>query len=322
MAYIEFTTSDEIAFLHTIHTFGRKNPKANSSLSNDLISRNHASIEWENSKWHIQDFSRNGTWINGKQIESHTQIELREDDLVSLGSNDISGVSFRVKNLDKPQNLVYRPHPSLQIVPIDDSNLIPDPMSPDYGLYYCYGRRGWFSHKFNDDNNSTENYEEGPYSFGDEIRCSGNRWTLFLLDQDHASTAISRKPKTVINDVEFQIRFNRADDNVLICLLTKDNEIDLELQRYNKMLASLINLQQQSEDGWVLFKTLAKETGKNQANINLLLFMLRHHLATTLDHCAGVSTVIERNATSLRLGVKNYSIYRDGKLDQSSDYHI
>jgi len=53
MAYIKFTSSDKIEFLHTEHVFGRKNPAANTSLNCDLVSRNHAAIEWNGSTWTI-----------------------------------------------------------------------------------------------------------------------------------------------------------------------------------------------------------------------------------------------------------------------------
>lgn len=321
MAYIQFNTS-EVEFLHTLHIFGRKSRSANTSLRSHLVSRKHASIEWNGSIWQIQDFSRNGTWINNKRVGSHQTIKLKVGYIVKLGSDDGNGITFEVLNLDPPQNVIYRPYPSLQAVPINDSNLIPEPMSPDFGFYYCYGRKGWFSQVFTADNSSTDNCEKGPYAHGEEIICAGNRWTVFLLNQDHASIPIEKAPKTKIDDIEFQISFNRNSSDVRINLISKDDEIELESQIYTKMIAKLITLQQESRDGWVLFQQLCKATGKDQANINLQLFMLRHHLATKLDHCAGVSKVIERNTNSLRLGIQNFSIYRDGKLDQSSDYEM
>lgn len=320
MAYLKSTTSNEITFLHTKHMFGRKNTAANSSLECELISRNHSTIEWNGTAWQIQDFSRNGTWVNNKQIKPKTLVTLNTNDLISLGNDDNNGVSFHIINTDKPHNLIYREHSSSHIIPLEDSNLIPDPMSPDYGLYYCYGRKGWFSQNFNADNNSTDQYEKGPHNYGDEIFYAGNRWKLFLLDQDPASNVAPLQPITSIDDTEFQIRFNNSDDDIRINLISKEKELELDPQPYTRMIAHLINLQQQSKEGWVSFQHLSKSTGKNQANINLQLFMFRHHLASTLDHCKGISNTIERNSDSLRFGVQNYSIYRDGKLDQSSDY--
>lgn len=322
MAYIQFTTSDKVEFLHTAHVFGRKNSAANTSLNCHLVSRNHASIEWDGSKWNIQDFSRNGTWLNGKQLNSHTETPLSTGDIVMLGSSDSNGVHFKVCNTDKPQSLVYRPHPSLQIVPIEESNLIPDPMSPDYGLYYCYDRNNWYSEKFNSDSLSIGDIESGPHHYDKEILCAGNRWTLFLLDQDPASPVIAQKERSSIKEFEFQIFFNRGNDDIRINLLSRKKEIKLESKPYSSLIAQLITLQQESEDGWVSFQALQKKTGKSQANINLQLFMLKHHLHLSLDRCKGISRIIERNNTSLRIAISNFSIYRNGKLDQSSDYHL
>ena len=320
MAYLKSTTSEKITFLHTEHVFGRKSSAANSSLISDLISRKHCCIQWDGTRWVIKDYSRNGTWINNRKIKANTKAVLKPNDLISLGGDDSNGISYQVINIDRPRSLIYRAHPSLQIIPIEDSNLIPDPMSPDYGLYYCYGRKGWFSQVFNTENNSTTQNEKGPYNYGDEIFHAGNRWTIFLLDQDPASGSPPRQPISSIDDTEFQIRFNKREDDIRINLIAKESEFELEPQAYTSIIAHLINLQQQAKDGWVLFQQLSKSTGKSQEILNLQLFMFHHHLASKLDHCRGVSNVIERNANSVRLGIKNYSLYRDGKLDQSSDY--
>ncbi|MBX2849455.1 MAG: FHA domain-containing protein [Acidiferrobacterales bacterium] len=322
MAYIKFTESESIEHLHSPHLIGRNNPAANTSLNCDLVSRNHASIEWDGEQWLIQDFSRNGTWINGQQIESHALVVLRIGDLIQLGNDDKTGIAFEVQQLEKPQNLVYRPHPDLKIIPIGESNLIPNSSSPDYGLYFCQDRQEWFSHQFSGENNSINDFEDGPHQHGDEIHCAGNRWSLFILNGDKASTPIKTNPKTNIDDVEFRVVFNRSENNVRVTLISKELEVDMIQQRYHSLLATLINLQQKSDDGWVKFHELCKETGKSHTAINLELFLLRHDISMQLRRCKGVSKLIERKADSLRLGISNYSIYRNGKLDQSSDYHF
>lgn len=322
MAYIKFIECDRIEHLHTPHLFGRNNPAANSSFKCDLVSRNHASVEWDNQKWTLQDFSRNGTWVNNQLIEQHTPLTLHEGDLIQLGNNDSTGISFEICQLDKPQSLIYRPYPDLKIVPIKESNLIPNSSSPDFGLYFCQDRQGWFSNQFHSEHTSIIDYEKGPHQHGDEIHYAGNRWSLFLLNADNASTPINVNAQTNIDDVEFRVVFNRTEDDVRITLLSKEFEIDLPKQRYHPMLAALISLQQKSDDGWVKLYDLSKETSKTQANINLQLFLLRHEISMQLKRCKGMSKLIERKSDSLRLGISNYSIYRNGKLDQSSDYHI
>ena len=322
MAYITFSNSDKIEHLHNPHLFGRNNAAADSSLNNELISRNHASIEWQDGEWLIQDFSRNGTWVNGRQLQQHTPQKLDLNDTVKLGNDDGSGVSFKVNQLEKPQNLIYRPYPTLQIIPINSSNLIPNASSPDFGLYYCLDRNGWFSQEFNAENKSIKELETGPHSHGSEILCAGNRWNLFLLNNDKSTPAKKTDAMPHINDVEFQVAFNRAEDNIRLTLITKDAELNLEQQSYNTLIAQLINLQQQSPDGWVSFEDLSKATKKNQANINLQLFLLKRDVSSQLKNYKGLLKLINLKQNSLRLGINNYSIYRNGKLDQTSDFHL
>ena len=322
MAYITFSDSDEIEHLHNPHLFGRNNPAADSSLNNELISRNHASIEWLDGEWLIQDFSRNGTWVNGKQLRQHTPKKLNLDDTVQLGNDDSSGVSFKVCQLEKPQDLIYRPYPTLQIIPIDKNNLIPNATSPDFGLFYCQDKNGWFTQEFNAESKPIKELETGPHYHGNEILCAGNRWKLFLLNHDKSTPAKKTNTMPHINDVEFQVAFNRTEDNIRLALITKDTELKLEQQSYNKLVAQLINLQQQSSDGWVTFQDLSKAANKNQTSINLQLFLLKRDISSHLKNHKGVSKLINLKQNSLRLGINNYSIYRNGKLDQTSDFHL
>ena len=218
--------------------------------------------------------------------------------------------------------MIYRPYPDLKTILIDESNLIPNSSSPDFGLYFCQDRQAWYSNQFHADHNSLADYEQGPHQHGDEIHYAGNRWSLFLLNRDIPSNPTDIKPKSNIDEVEFRVVFNRTGDNIRITLIANQVEVDMVQQRYHALLAALINLQQKSEDGWVKFHDLSRETGKSKTTINLQLFLLRHEIDLQLNYCHGISKLIEKQGDSLRLGISNYSIYRNGKLDQSSDYHF
>ena len=319
MAYIQFTDNDEIEHLHSPHLFGRNNPAANSSLNNDLISRKHASIEWHKNRWVLLDLSRNGSWVNGKQVKQHTAVELKVGDIVKLGNNNTEAPTFKVCQLDKPQNLVYRPHPSLETIVIGNSNLIPNPTTPDFGLYYCNDRKNWFSEQFNIDVSANEYSEQGPHKHGCEIQCSGNRWKLFILNGIDEKKSPNTTPNRHIDEVEFRIAYNRKNDNTIVSLVNKETEIELKKQPYNQLLAHLINLQQVSSDGWVSLNELSNTTKKSIANINLNLFLFKHEISLQLKDHQGISKIINRKPGSIQLGVNNYSIFRNGKLDRSSD---
>jgi len=319
MAYIKFIGSDSIEHLHNPHLFGRNNPSANSSLNSNLVSRNHASIEWGNETWLIQDLSRNGTWVNNTQIEQHAQVELHIGDIVKLGNDDDSCIAFEVCDLAPPCDELYRPHPSLQTINIQESNLIPSATSPDFGFYYCQDRQNWFSQSFIN-NQALKEFEQGPHSHGDEIRHAGNRWHLFVLNGDTASSQPSVKSKLHINDIEFRIMYNNTEDDIRVSLISPKLDIELGERRYNQLMSQLIQLQQKSNDGWVTFHSLMQKSKKDQNQINFLLFLLRHDISLALPRCKGISNIIQRKDDSLRIGVENYAIYRGGKLDQSSDY--
>ena len=64
-------------------------------LSEDIISRHHAVLEWVNNTLYITDSgSMNGTVVNGTQIEPQTRVPLKDGDVLSIGNYIIT---FRMK---------------------------------------------------------------------------------------------------------------------------------------------------------------------------------------------------------------------------------
>ena len=50
----------------------------------DVVSRNHATIEIDGSKYYIVDTSRNGTYVNGMKISSQERVPVNRNDEISF----------------------------------------------------------------------------------------------------------------------------------------------------------------------------------------------------------------------------------------------
>jgi len=65
----KFTLGD--VRLRAMHVFGRHQSKADTIIDSPQVSQIHAAIRWDGCAWLLHDYSRNGTYINGKPIAAH-----------------------------------------------------------------------------------------------------------------------------------------------------------------------------------------------------------------------------------------------------------
>jgi len=55
-------------------------------IDDPLVSRNHCVIRRIRTAWYIEDLgSKNGTWVNGRKINSGRAVRLGENDVIKLG---------------------------------------------------------------------------------------------------------------------------------------------------------------------------------------------------------------------------------------------
>jgi len=58
----------------------------------ELISRTHCKISKTPTEVYLEDFSRNGTYVNRKKVRRHKRIILKNNDEISLGSPEFRGI--------------------------------------------------------------------------------------------------------------------------------------------------------------------------------------------------------------------------------------
>ena len=65
MATIKNKLTGETIILNAQNTFGRNQKNAITHIPDADVSQSHAIIFWKNAEWQLQDYSRNGTLVNG-----------------------------------------------------------------------------------------------------------------------------------------------------------------------------------------------------------------------------------------------------------------
>jgi len=81
---------DPVALSNNVSICGNSSA-ANINLPNPYISRRHFQIKLDQDVFYISDLgSRNGTTINGKQLEPHSESILRDGDIIGLSSEQVT----------------------------------------------------------------------------------------------------------------------------------------------------------------------------------------------------------------------------------------
>lgn len=86
-------------FENLVILIGRSKDQANISFDNNAVSSLHAKVKFIESKLYIEDLeSKNGTYINGKLIESRTPLHLLANDIVRFGNFGFSELHVLEEN--------------------------------------------------------------------------------------------------------------------------------------------------------------------------------------------------------------------------------
>lgn len=322
LAYIQFLNSGQHSFcyLREYHTFGRRAESVDTLLEHTFVSKLHSFIEWKNPHWLINDVSKNGVWLNSKQITPYTATQLKKGDVVEIAGR--AETAFKICDLSEPHNMIYRADRNAIATSLENNTLIPSEIAPEYALYKCPDRMQWFSEEIvqSEDESIDEHapYEHGPYQHGDSIQCRSGEWILFLVSETDATTEFWAQQRN-LNDVEFRCDLSQDEENTMLTLIDGKNEIELGSRSHHYLLAHLLRFkhaqQTSAEDpaaGWMDCKLLTKELGIDEAYMNIQIFRARKQVADALPLLRGHSTLIERRRGSVRVGLSNYSIYKEG----------
>lgn len=307
MAFFDIITPDYsgLEYLRDYHTLGRRDGTVDTLLKYSYVSKLHAVIEWREPNWLIKDVSKNGLKLNNKIIPAQKPTILSVGDTIDMAG--MGDVILTVKDLSAPVPLLINQASPIETIKIGESVLLPSDSAPELALHLCPDREQWFS-------DSVETGEEtGPHEHGDLIRINNVDWKFLLIAEDDVTTVVSSNQIT-LDDVIF--RFDLSQDEESANLTLVDNGVELELgeRSHHYLLVHLLRHRLQSGDdiGWLDTQLLMKELGLEETHLNIQIFRARKQVASALPTVTGHSKLIERRRGALRLGIKNFEIYKEG----------
>ncbi|OED39574.1 hypothetical protein AB832_03960 [Flavobacteriaceae bacterium (ex Bugula neritina AB1)] len=310
MAIIRNNILEKSVVLKTQHVFGRNKHNACTFIPDKDVSNSHATIFWKNGCWYIQDHSRNGTLINGKQL-IHQVTKLRKGDTLQYGKNQTTKWEF--VDTDMPTGYLI----SLK----DKDKILSLPTAMDFMkgsateiTFFCTKDLQWKVEK------------EGKVIdlvHGLKLHFNNEEWMFIentnideTLDYGH-----------IINQSYFQFTLSADEERIQVKIITNELELDLGERVHNYLLLALARKRLIDSDleyvfndqGWIDIDVLASDMSKefnkeiDDYYLNVQIHRLRKQLNGLLPYGYLFSNIVERRKKEIRFAHPYFKIQKEGK---------
>ncbi len=307
MAIIKNNQTGEIVYLNTQHTFGRNRNIANTYLSGQDVSQSHALISWRGSDWYLQDYSRNGTLVNGEYI-NNTTVKLAKGNAIQFGEQESS--LWKLIDVGSPSSYLRPLDMNDEIIELSSCYAFPNEEKPEALIYpeddvwkiEKHGRPVALVH----DHTYTINDKE--YVFVE------NNVLEDTMDNGH-----------IVNNAYYQFTLSSDEEHIHIKIVTQNQEVDLGERVHNYMLLALVRKKLQDsqnglvdiDQGWMAIEDLLDDMSKEFRKeldvyyLNLKIYRLRKLLIETKPYGYLFSNIIERRSGEIRFAHPFFKIIKE-----------
>ena len=316
MAQILDTSTNQIHPLRTHHTLGRSADTVDTAITNSLVSRIHAAVEWNGQNWSVRDLSRNGTWVQGKRIPSSAGVSISSGDRLNFGSAD--SPAWQLLDDDEPRSLLLGMTPGTDNVELQPYLFIPNNDDPQIVVTYSQRRRCWSRQNLDD-----KQYPHPEYALqhGEVLTCAGQHWRVFLVESENV-TEHSPSPDRHLEDFEFIFELSLDEENTGLKLEHERDVVDLGERSHHYLLLHLARQRaaeanqglDQKSQGWIDNEQLTRDMGVEMSHINILIFRARKQLGQHLEPLLDTENLVERGKGRMRFGCSRLRIYKGQQL--------
>lgn len=304
MASLINLRSQQKISLRTHHIFGRQPDTSTTQILSPDVSRTHATIAWEGTRWRIKDTSTNGTFLNNRRLPAGVYRDLAIGDHIQFGNSE--GDSWQVASLDEPRCMLMPMHPHLERIELNKLCALPSENEP-HCVIYPSGEK-WI-------------YEADGHSHvlatSDVVGTAEHQWRYIDARPTLATRNCAPAPinhQTV--DVQFQFCVSQNEEHVALKLLLNDRLIDLCERSHHYLLLLLARKRladknqgiTQSEQGWLTKEELSRMLGLQENHINIQVFRFRKQITEALPEVPALHQAVARRTGALRIDYDNIVI--------------
>jgi len=287
-------------FLRSRHIAGRS-ASCNLRLVGRQVSALHAQIYWERDGWFVRDLgSRNGTWVNGRQLDQGGTAPLKLGAAIGFGRSE---PVWKLMDVDPPQPFAI----AADRVEVGSFGVLalPDEDAPTAMIYQSGG--GWI----------LQSEETSPASDMQTVDVDGVTWQLQLPEEVPATLRQNDVPR--LDDIEMRFAVSLDEEYVASSLHSHGWSSDLGARAHYHTLLHLARARledqgnadlPESARGWVYADQLGRDLGFSEGKVNLHIFKARRQLEAL--GVAEAARVVERRPQTqqLRLGLTQIEIVR------------
>jgi hypothetical protein len=261
-------------------------------LDSRLASQEHARIQWEDGAWCLRDLgSRNGTRINGRDINPGQSVVLKSEDLIEFGS---AGESWTLLDSSAPV-AAGRELRSGQIIVARDG-LLKFPGADPFPYVHQAGRH-WILEQAT---------EQRLVSDGEALGVGDQCWHLHL-PLAVAATEAAEQPDLRLSTWQWHFFVSGDEEYVRLELTSAERKVDLGARAHTYLLLTLARLREGS-DGWIYVDELCRMLTIEEQALNVHIFRARSELGRAGFEDA--ADVIERRRPTrqLRAGFDRFTV--------------
>lgn len=279
-------------------------------LNDRRVSGEHGSIFWRRGQWFVRDLaSRNGTTINGRQVDPTDDAELPLGAEVCFGD---SGEVWRLIDASEPGPVALQLSTGALRTTTDGLMVLPDTDRPLVSMFQMPAG-GWGLEV--GERNTAVTAENGAV-----IDVEGDHWMLLLPPDDSdglATTWSGATATSLLQEIGLRFAVSPDEEHVDVYIERRGSESErLPARAHHYMLLTLARArirdqtQGLSEDaaGWVHVEDLCAMLTTDAQKLNVDVFRARRQVGEF--RVLGAAGVIERRgaARQLRLGIAQLTV--------------
>lgn len=284
--------------LRAEHLVGRS-PHCDLCIEESHVSGQHAAIRWTGKEWELKDLgSRNGTRLNGTELEPGTAYSLSTDSTLVFGRASQSWILSDISP------------PSLMAVPADggapvflegDMLVVPSGDVPE--VVVLRGPRGEWQVETADRLVAIED--------GDTFQAGGSTWRFCCPAVIAPTSSLEQRPS--VRDARLRFAVSLDEEHVELGLEWQNKRMALGTRAHNYLLLTLARRRLadradgflDSVCGWTYQEELLKDLSTTYTQLNVDICRIRKHFGTL--GLKDAAMIVERRVKTkqLRIGVSD-----------------
>ena len=308
MAVMQNLSSQDTEVLMCSHLFGRDTARVTTSLHGSSVSRIHAAINWQNGHWFFNDYSKNGTIVNGKLIQK-SGLKVSSGDVFKFGPDENN--HWQITDDSPPLSYLISADNAIINLSADRKNALP---WPGVSLEFQYDSGWWLE----------DNCQRKMLKAGERILRADESWTF--VENEVISETIDDQAE--LSSAFFRFDLSPDEEHIKLSLTVRGVEMDLGERAHNYLCLSLArkrvdDIQQgfQKEDqGWIntedLLRDLSMELQRevDEYYLNLHVHRFRKLLSETQPYGMLFSEILERRRSEVRFAHAAFIVVKEGKV--------